>query len=549
MGFEIAPLGLPDKRRPDNSPQPPVRVFTSGPSWIVFAVPDGARLPLNVAPPAVGLEFWVNSGSVVDAWLRKMADWTMRIPANAAQPGPPAMPRLDETNLEIPFRLFIAPTGETTRWLTSSDRHPFEPIPGATRELWHAALLSRRQVVPARLPAGFRTENLPAELAPPTRVVLELRGVFSPDYDPRPARQPDFATYYPGRMPLSLHALTHHLLVKQMAEGNGVIDAEHLILSALGADASLSYTSQISFDDLLKAQVAAEDGGQTNPAGVDQTTLAIWKHRIVVGRDVFFVEAFYGFLFPFVYPAIYVELTQRKFAARQTDARMGTAGSNGKRHGPPGAYLLTERFILVQDPLKQAPDSSSSVGRRMPHKKATLRQLRSPLLERPQDFPAEKFNAQFNAIQDARGQNLIFILRILGDTSGPGGAPAEVRWRAAFEDESGQQAETSDACLLFADNVIKGEKIWRMLDDGYRTWSFPGQPVAYAPERPQIIVTSSPPPPLPNQPQAAGEVVYSYDIADVERKAARVLAEAIRPWLSAIPDSAGIAAKLDAPWA
>ena len=94
-----------------------------------------------------------------------------------------------------------------------------------------------------------------------------------------------------------------------MAAGNGWIDAEHLLLSSLGCDASLSYTSQTTFEQIIENQIKAADPTQT------PVELSTWKHRIVVGRDFLFIEATPGFLFPFVFPCFFVRLTQRRFAS------------------------------------------------------------------------------------------------------------------------------------------------------------------------------------------------------------------------------------------
>jgi hypothetical protein len=504
--FETPPLPPPESGKVDNSPVPPVRTVLSGPSWVVFSAPDDTSLPLAVgATPAGG-------GSAVDLWLRKMADWTIRVPRNAVRPSAPVMPGADETCLEVPFRLFLAPSSGNARWLTSSDRLPTDR-PGDAREVWHAALLSREQLTPAGpLPVPG---PLPPELAPPTRVAIQARAVFSPDY--RRTGQPDFEQYYPGRLPLSLHALTRHRLVKQMSQGNGWVDAEHLILSSLGADASLSYTSQKSFEQIVREQLAGGGG---------ESELAVWKHRIVVGRDVYMLEAYSGFLFPFVNPAIYVEVTQRKFAARS---------HGGAKHGPPGAYLLTQRYIYVRDPLRQFAGSESTLGRKMPLKKAVIRQPRSPLLERPQESYPETFNSNSEQIKKERGNRLIFLPRRLqGAGAGPQGAgndAREARWHAEFTDESGRQSETDDAFFLFADDVVRGQRIWELLDRRYRRWSLPAQPICYAPDRPQLVVTAPPVTPAGGGPVPAGEVLTHWTFLDVERRPARLLGEARRWWL------------------
>jgi len=60
---------------------------------------------------------------------------------------------------------------------------------------------------------------------------------------------------------------------------------------------------------------------------------------MVVGRDVFLLRVKFGFLYPFVYPALAVTLTKRQFVAHYN--------KDESAYSTPGAYLLEERFILV----------------------------------------------------------------------------------------------------------------------------------------------------------------------------------------------------------
>jgi hypothetical protein len=499
--FEFAPLLIPGADEPYYSPVPPVQTYLSGPSWLVFMVPDGMRIPLQ--RPSVDAPC-----SIVDCWLRMMSDWKIRVPVNAVTPGTPAMPRYDETCLEIPFRLFIAPTSSETRWLTSSERlWGFDPEPGDTRELWHAAILSRKPLTPAQLPPGINKDRIPPELMPPTSVAVQARAVFSPDY--RVNGEPDQQDYYPSQLPLSLQRLTRHRLVKQMAKGNGWIDAEHLILSALGCDASLSYISQLRFDDIIKKQLAGDPEG-------NESELAIFKHRIVVGRDQFFVEAYFGFLMPFVFPALAVSLTRRRF----------TSYLENSNYGPPGAYLLKERFILVQDPLKKFVSSGSTLGRKMPIKKVTLSETTSPLL-------ADWTNS--NVVDDCKPDvddslkacikgKLFFIPRRLEDEANP--TADGLRWPAEFEDESGQQSKTTDACLLFAQNVVYGQQLWHALKENFTGWKMAAQPISYAPEHAELSIVVPPGDPIGNV--STGQVLARHELQKSERVAARHLAELLR---------------------
>lgn len=441
------------------SPVAPVASFLSGPSWIVFSVPDLTVIPLSLeaAQRHAGMCGGVPPGSrsVIDVWMHQMGAWPIRVPENAVTPGRVGMPAGDETCLEIPFRLFIAPKTITAKWITSSTPPlRFEgPKPGAV-ELWHAALHDRTRLIPATPPADM--PNLPPELAPPKRVTLQARAVFSPDY--RAVGKPPWNQFYPGKLPLSHRALVRHALVKQMMEGqgDGWIDAEHLLLSSLGADASLSYVMQTTFREIHDRQI--EEKTTSN----EYNHLAIWKHRMVVGRDVFLLSAWTGFLFPFVYPSLLVELTRRSFVSRKH------AEGGPTTFGPPGAYLLTEYFILVQDPVKQYSGSDNVLGRKMPIKKATLLETRSPLIQVPSGDEIDKG----------------FVPKLLA-----GGGP--VRWPIEFEDESGRRSKTTDAGLLFATNVVEGHKRWNSTTDAevqsIRRWSLPAQRIGLAPDKAQLI--------------------------------------------------------------
>ena len=161
------------------------------------------------------------------------------------------------------------------------------------------------------MPPGIDISAAP-ELAPPTFVTTQARAVFTPDDNPDGTLPT--SNFNPDNMQLSLHSSSRRGLVEKMAAGDGWIDAEHLVLSALGCDASFSYISQQSFTDMVAAHLKSNGKGNGILAGP-----SIWKHRIVVGRDVFFLEAFAGFLFPHGLPAFYVELTKRRFAEYTND--------------------------------------------------------------------------------------------------------------------------------------------------------------------------------------------------------------------------------------
>ena len=213
---------------------------------------------------------------------------------------------------------------------------------------------------------------------------------------------------------------------------------------------------------------------------------------MVVGRDVFLLSVWAGFLMPFVFPAMLVELTRRTFVSRET-----RAGG----FGPPGAYLQTEYFILVQDPVKQLSDSENVLGRKMPIKKATLLETRSPLIQAPKNFKEVPF----------------VPLALDGGT--------KVRWPIEFEDDSGRKSKTTDACLLFAANVVQGHAAWPNQPLDVRRWNLPAQKIGMAPDKPKLIV-----------PASAGNSARAFTLRDDERLPAKNIAEAFRNQSTSVTD-------------
>lgn len=494
-----------------NSPVPPVRSYLSGPSRVVFAAPAGAELPLAGGGPGLA-----------DEWLRRLAGWNLVVPAELGPDAAykPRPPRWDETGLELPYRVIIAPRTGAARWLTSSERLPFDPADPSAAELWNAQLLSRVKVTPAALSADLAGLAVgDPNLAPLADITLQARPIFSPDY--QAGADPGIDAYYPGKQPLSLHSLTRHRLVKQMSTGRGWIDVDHLVLTALGSDAFLAYFNPDSFDAIIAEQLrsAVPDKATADKAekAVTDTTLMVWKHRMVVGRDVYFVEAFFGVLFPMVFPSLYVEVTRREFAARETEP-----GKNG----PPGAYLLKRRYIVVRQPDKAFTGSGSPLGRRMPLKAVVLGASQSPDLAPLDSYPIENdlTDASFLPAGRAAGRPLLFVPRA---ATGPaGGAPLE--WPLTLTDESGRQAKTPHAVLLFAGNVVLGQKAWDKLKPAYREWKVPPQPLALAPETATIKVTAAADP---------------HPLAPEERDGVGRLGEGLQRWQTLV-GSAGSTAEL-----
>jgi len=457
----LDPLKYPDA-------QPPVRSLLSGPSWLAFQYDERhGALPLDP-----------------DVWLRVISD-----PIRASLISPPAAldpkvaldpvsgevvprpPRDDETALELPFRLFIAPSVPTAV-------KPSEFVEGpGFHGLWHVTLRSRVPVAPSQLPQDLAKAPLPPELQPPKRVTLKARPFYSPDHER--SGEPPFSRYFPKEIQLSLHAFTRHALVEQILGGDGIIDVERLELTPLGANASLYYASQAAIDDLEKQQMmeddpGTKDGGNAVPSP-SRTHLYVWRHRIVIGRDAFIAEASFGWLFPFQIPSLYVELTERKFASRKPDGWALMAA------------LVKRQFIIRLRDKRQFLGSESPHGREMPLKVAVLNTVQSPNLRSP---TIQKGSEPIDNLADRRnddgsenvlkGRGLYFWPKDQYDK--------DVSWDVDTQDEAGQHQHTSEARLFFASHVKIGRRLFANQRKETRTMSFPSSKIAFAPQEPLVHV-------------------------------------------------------------
>src|SRR5262249_2063100 len=132
-----------------------------------------------------------------------------------------------------------------------AERLPFAASPANSAELWNAQLISRVPLEPAKPPDNIGT--LDPSLAPLTDVSLQAKALYSPDY--RTHGEPGFGEYFPGNQQLYLPSLTRHRLVKQMSDGNGWIDIDHLVLTALGGNAFFAYFNKKSAKEIIQEQL------------------------------------------------------------------------------------------------------------------------------------------------------------------------------------------------------------------------------------------------------------------------------------------------------
>ncbi|MFT3880793.1 MAG: hypothetical protein QM703_14170 [Gemmatales bacterium] len=199
--------------------------------------------------------------------------------------------------------------------------------------------------------------------------------------------------------------------------------------------------------------------------------------------------------------------------------------------------MLTKEFIVVRQPDKSFVDSTSLLGRAMPAKGVVLGMLKTPDLVPSEmtplraDLDTSKITQK--EIDNCNGQ-IVYIPRPL-DTKNFD----PLRWPLTFTDESKRQMKIDNACLLFASNVILGQRVWDAVQDKYRSWDVKNQPFALTSEVPAIKLTDLSAMPVPIvgakvKPKPAPQVAegsvpqFVLEFASIEQAAASRLGEAIQ---------------------
>lgn len=386
-----APGTASDRARAAAAAQAPPVVPTvaqlAHPSRLVFEVPPDAAIAFSIA----GLLDWANLKLSVSP-IAAIGDSPS--PAQVAAAPNIAPPTLNQTALELPYKLVISPTGDVA-WL-----HRSQPFTSRGRtELWHTRMALRA--------AGGVVELSKAVAAP-------LRAIWSPDYNPArlPAEADDPQL---GRTAMS--ARDRHQLVVLTSAFRGYqsiltlrsrkrravtiaatylplpFHAERLMLSALGGwlhsrgqwdpprRAPASVRRAPDFAEIFKRlpivrRAAAEEARApaaeiridrpllfVEPAP-QQLDLSEWVHVATQGRDHYVKIVYEGELWPFRHPAALIKVTERKFV------------ENG---GIVGAWLMQRMFIVVRRPLMRFADSD----RANPLKSVTLTTLVTPDIADP----------------------------------------------------------------------------------------------------------------------------------------------------------------------
>ncbi|WP_139057918.1 hypothetical protein [Tsukamurella pseudospumae] len=294
----------------------------------VVQLPGGPRLPIPIPP--IRDEWWKHPGAV-------------SLP-----------PRWDETAIEAPYRLVIAPSQDGV-W-THADGTVDDGAGGGAVELWHSRLATR---VDGAVDEGPRSDRI-------VRAVWTRDRDLYPNWietDPPVTPSKDDPFQATG----SLTPRDRNCLVRQTSEHWPGIDeprsvrpvaADRLWLSALGAWLDLHgawYTKEYSASH-LRAK-----GGLSS--------ILAWDHIAPQGRDQYVRVVYPGYLYPLGHAAALVKVTERQVSGPGQGVDAG-----------PTASLYQRMYIVVSERSRDYPDTPA-----WPFSRVDLGPATSPPILKPSD--------------------------------------------------------------------------------------------------------------------------------------------------------------------
>jgi hypothetical protein len=433
-------------QEPEILGRPPIKSRISGPSQLVFEVPQGATAILysleqllqyclafdqHVAPiaapplPRPGDERSIRQK--VGEALRAAKAAKIQDPSQVQDQS-----REKYTFIEAPYRLVLSPN------LFAGWAHSIEPVTHNGRtELWHTRLGVR-----ALVGMSDRLED---------NYYRTLRAIWSPDYT---VEKPPDHQNNPFRMSLDArdrYEIVHLTSGFNLKSEDGKdyvplpVEAEHLMLTPLGAWMNI----RGAWEDLPK--VPYDVPIEPFPGHV-RLAVEEWRHRATMGRDHYVRVVYKGYLFPFGHRASLIKITERKFHADPV--------------GNP-AYLRQRMYIVVRQPEKvyRAKDLGiPNEGKKLPFTRVRITTLITPNLNQPIGILNDE-SAQSAFWPKVGGQDFLFNL--------------------VAEDRDGQLCEFS-APLIFVDNSVADKfgymkEVAEVYDaSGKATRQMHGQKVAFA---------------------------------------------------------------------
>jgi hypothetical protein len=341
-------------------PVPPVPTVVAGPSRLVLTIPPGSE-PIDYALEAL-LNF-----SAFPLAVSSLADH------GTGGALPTAAPGAYETTIEAPWRLFLSPPSTAT---FSAARTPVTR--NGRTELWHA-----RAVAARRADATADERPLP----------VPVRAVWSPDLPAgSPLTGPDWAL---DEHSVALTPQQRRDLVAATMTEDGAAAATLLLVSPMGASLDVR-------------------GGW--PLRNDVVS---WRHRSWLGRDNHVKVEKPGFLFPFGFRAVRVDITERVL-----DGGV--------------AFLRKQQFIVVREPTVSFPGPGQpNDGRSLPFLAATTTTLVSPpLVAQPDPIGSPSSGATWVRVAGASG-------------------PVDLQYRLLLTGQDGRQL-SADLPMVFVPAGVSG---------------------------------------------------------------------------------------------
>ena len=343
---------------------PPVETLASGPSRLVFTIPDAvATVPLTIAG---------------------LLDWSRLSPSLAAgalppgtDTGPaPAPPGDNDTFIEFPYRLLLSPVGAAQWWHRSAPR----TADGRT-ELWHTRLLPVVDGVVDPLtttPVPLRALHARPEpdVITSSMTLTDLHDLvtLTADFANAPTRPPGggLAQFY-----LWVRR------VRELSRGGPIVpppvplDGEQVMLTSLGASMRLRGGFTFPRDDQHPDDLAG--------VGVTVPQLVRYVHIAGLGRDQYVEVVRRGFV-DTGHRAVILRVTERQYEPVQIGTRNSPRGVYGV-FGTTG-YLRQYYRVLITQPVLDYSSLAAGFthgGREMPLRSIEFTTLSSPRIDLPLD--------------------------------------------------------------------------------------------------------------------------------------------------------------------
>jgi hypothetical protein len=330
----------------------PVRM--AGPSRLVFQFPKNLKqIPFTIA----SLLDWSQFDLVVSPTA-----------VGQAIPPPIVAPTDQQTALELPYRIILAPS-KPVGWL-----HATAPVTHAGRtELWHTRI---GKFVDVKTKTGTTMQLVEAA----DTSTVPLRAIWTPGFQDH-VELPDPGAVYPFPAAMVPRDRSQLVILTSGVTGYFVatptsrtspwiplpIQASRLFLSALGGWLS----SRGNWPQ--QPYYRPNDGG-----AIQQLDISQWTHIATQGRDHYVRIVYEGFLYPFGHRAALVKVTERKIVP-----------ADGVNVLYPTAYLKQYEYIVVNEPEKVYPTASFIHGaREMPlYQNVRIRTKVTPYIDKPQFIP------------------------------------------------------------------------------------------------------------------------------------------------------------------